>query len=186
MKKYILVFAVASSMMACNSEAPKTETPATVAPATEAVAAVKAEVPLPMTPSYSNSFELGKSEYAAMIVQGSWKDWDDNKLDNMTSWLADTVVAIGSDMTTIRGLGNMMKKWKEDRAKYSEVLDTINAVIPIYAKDKNEHWVMVWATSHSTDLKGKKETAAYMETWRINKDGKADLLLQFDRATRKK
>jgi hypothetical protein len=186
MKKFFYVLAASSFMMACNTEAPKTETATTVAPAAVTVSDVKAEVPLPMTPSYSNSFELGKSEYAAMIVQGSWKDWDDNKLDNMTNWLADTVVAIGSDMNTIRGAANVMKIWKAERAKYTEVLDTINAVIPIYAKDKNEHWVMVWATSNSTDLKGKKTTAAYMETWRINKDGKADLLLQFDRAIRKK
>jgi hypothetical protein len=186
MKKYIFVFSVATCMMACNNEAPKTETATTVAPATETVSDVKPEVPLPMTPSYSNSFEMGKSEYAAMIVQGSWKDWDDNKLDNMTNWLADTVLAIGSDMTTIRGAVNLQTRWKAERAKYTEVLDTLNAVIPIYSKDKNEHWVMVWATSNSTDLKGKKDTAAYMETWRINKDGKADLLLQFDRAKRKK
>ena len=56
----------------------------------------------------------------------------------------------------------------------------------MYNADKKENWVLVWATEINTDVNGKKDTAALMETWRINKDGKADLLLQFDRAKRKK
>jgi hypothetical protein len=34
---------------------------------------------------------------------------------------------------------------------------------------KNENWVLVWATEINTDAKGKIDTAAVMETWRINK-----------------
>jgi hypothetical protein len=187
MKKNILVFAVASCMIACNSEAPKTETATTVATTTETVAAeVKPEVPLPYVPTYSNSFEFGKSEYSAMILQGSWKDWDDNKLDNMKSWVADTITAIHSDMLVVKGADNLMAKWKKDRANYKSVNNTIDVVMPIYAKDKNEHWVLVWASSTSVDLKGKADTMNIMEAWRINKDGKADYLNQYDRAKRKK
>ncbi len=47
-------------------------------------------------------------------------------------------------------------------------------------------WVCVWAGEIGTKLDGKKDTTALMETCRMNKDGKADMLLQFDRATRKK
>jgi hypothetical protein len=186
MKKFIFVFAVASILSACN-ETPKTETATTVAPATETVAAeVKAEVPLPYVPTYSNSFEFGKSEYSAMILQGSWKDWDENKLDNMKSWVSDTITAIHSDMLVVKGGENLMAKWKKDRANYKTVNNTIDVVIPIYSKDKNEHWVLVWASSTSVDLKGKADTMNIMEAWRINKDGKADFLNQYDRAKRKK
>ncbi|MGL6267299.1 MAG: hypothetical protein ACRC2O_05215 [Chitinophagaceae bacterium] len=185
MKKFVFVIAAASLLSACN-DAPKTETATTVAPATETVAEVKPEVPLPYVPTYSNSFEFGKSEYSAMILQGSWKDWDDNKLDNMKSWVADTITAIHSDMLTIKGADNLMAKWKKDRANYKTVNNTIDVVMPIYAKDKNEHWVLVWASSTSVDLKGKADTMNIMEAWRINKDGKADFLNQYDRAKRKK
>jgi hypothetical protein len=121
-----------------------------------------------------------------MILQGSWKDWDENKLDNMKNWVADTITAIHSDMLTVKGVENLMTKWKKDRANYKSVNNTIDVVMPIYAKDKNEHWVLVWASSTSVDLKGKADTMNIMEAWRINKDGKADFLNQYDRAKRKK
>jgi hypothetical protein len=59
-------------------------------------------------------------------------------------------------------------------------------VIPTYSTDKKENWVMVWASEINTDKKGKIDTVEMMETWRINKDGKADMLLQYDRHARKK
>lgn len=186
MKKFIFVLAAASFFTACSNE-PKPETPAaeTPAPVTEKVA-TSPVVPLPYVPTYSNSFEFGKGEYAAMILQGSWKDWDENKLDNMKNWVADTITAIHSDMLMVKGADNLMAKWKNDRANYKSVNNTIDVVMPIYAKDKNEHWVLVWASSTSVDLKGKADTMNIMEAWRINKDGKADFLNQYDRAKRKK
>jgi len=186
MKKFIFVLAAASLLTACNTEQ-KPETPAAEAPApvTETVA-TNPVVPLPYVPTYSNSFEFGKGEYAAMILQGSWKDWDENKLDNMKNWVADTITAIHSDMLMVKGVDNLMAKWKKDRANYKSVNNTIDVVMPIYAKDKNEHWVLVWASSTSVDLKGKADTMNIMEAWRINKDGKADFLNQYDRAKRKK
>lgn len=180
MKQIFLCLAVTSLVMACNNEQKE---PA--AAAKEETAGIT--VPnLSMPASYSSSFKLGNPEYAAAIVQGSWKDWDDNKLDNMKNWVADTVVAYQSDNSMVKGVDSLMAIWKRIRAGYTMVADTIDAVIPVYSTDKNEHWVLVWATAHGTKTDGTKETAAVMETWRINKDGKADLLLQFDRSPRKK
>lgn len=177
MNKVFLGFALLSVLASCNNE---TKEPA----AKEDMAGIT--IPnLSMPASYSSSFKLGNPEYAAAIVQGSWKDWDDNKLDNMKNWVADTIVAFHSNNMVVRGLDSLMARWKTTRAEYSAVADTVNAVIPVYSTDKNENWVLVWATSYGTKTDGTKDTAAIMETWRINKDGKADLLLQFDRAKRK-
>ena len=144
----------------------------------------KKEVTLPLTADYSSSFEMGNPEHAATIIQGSWKDWDDNNLDNMVNWVADTVVAFHSNDHMVRGRDSLMATWKRFRATFSEVKDTIRAVLPVYSSDKMENWVLVWATSYATTMDGKKDTANIMETWRINKDGMADMLLQYSRATR--
>ena len=141
---------------------------------------------MPYKADYSSSFVLGNADYATTIVQGSWKDWETNSLDNMKSWVADTVVAFHSDNSMIQGADSLMARWKRGRAKYTTVIDTIDAVIPVYSTDRKEHWVLVWAREISTSTDGKTDTTALMETWRINKDGKADMLLQYDRATRKK
>ncbi len=179
MKKWMLVFTAGTLLMAaCNNE--KKET----AGGEEAV--VKKAVTLAYTPTYSSSFEMGNPDYTATIIQGSWKDWEENKLDNMKNWMADTIVAFHSDNKMVKGLDSMMARWKRGRAEYSSVSDSVHAAMAVYSTDKKENWVLVWAEEIGTKPDGKKDTVNLMETWRINKDGKADMLLQFDRATRKK
>jgi hypothetical protein len=178
MKKWIFLFATASFLItACNNE--KKE-------ASGAEPAVKKAVALPYTASYSSSFEMGNPEYVATILQGSWKDWEENKLDNMKNWVADSIIAFHSDNKMAMGLDSLMARWKRGRSEYSSVIDTVDAAMSVYSTDKKENWVLVWAREINTKKDGTKDTSAIMETWRINKDGKADMLYQFDRATRKK
>lgn len=142
-------------------------------------------VALPLPAAYSSSFEMSDQAYAATIVQGSWKDWQDNKLDNMKSWMADTIVAYHSNGKMVKGVDSMMATWKRDRSTYSSVIDTVHAAFAVRSTDKNQNWVLVWASEIDTKLDGKIDTIEMMETWRMNKDGKADLLLQYDRHARK-
>ena len=178
MRKFLLLIATAAFIVSCNNESAKTE-------ATNDTTMTKTDVALPYTPSYSSSFKMGNPEYSAMILQGSWKDWEMNTMDNMKSWVADTITVYHSDNTMVKGIDSLTARWKRGRGKYSAVANTIDAVMPVYSTDKNENWVLVWATEIDTKLDGKKDTSSVMETWRINKDNKADLLYQFDRANRK-
>jgi len=178
MRKTFLFIMIAGLLAACNNDSK-------VAGAAETKDA-KPAVPLAYTPAYSSSFEIGNPAYAAMIVQGSWKDWENNSMDNMKSWVADTILAFQSDNAMVKGVDSLQARWKRDRARYTSVVDTIDAVMAVYSTDKKENWVLVWARDFSTDNTGKADTIAIMETWRINKDGKADMLLQYDRHTRKK
>ncbi len=178
MKKILLLLTGAALFTACKNET-KSVT------AAEDTTAAKS-VTLPYRPSYSSSFKLGNPEYSARILQGSWKDWENNTMDNMKSWVADTIVAFHSDNTRVIGADSLIARWKRGRAGYTSVIDTVNAVVPLYSTDRNENWVLVWATEINTKADGTKDTAAVMETWRINKDGKADRLYQYDRAKRKK
>ena len=179
MKKWMLVFTAATLVFAaCNNE--KKE-------GGDGEKADKKAVNLPYTASYSSAFEMSsKPENVATILQGSWKDWEENKLDNMKNWMADTIVAFHSDNKMVMGLDSMMARWKRGRAEYSSVIDTIHAAMSVYSTDKKEDWVLVWAAEIGIKPDGKRDTVNLMETWRMNKDGKADMLLQFDRATRKK
>jgi len=177
MRNFFLVLTVAFLATGCNNETKKNGNIEDVQ--------IKAAGSLPYIPDYSSSFKMGNPEYSAMILQGSWKDWENNSLDNMKNWVADTVVVFHSDNSIVKGADSLMARWKRGRAKYASVIDTIDAVIPVFSTDKNENWVLVWAREINTKIDGTKDTAAVMETWRINKDGKADMLLQYDRAKRK-
>src|SRR6266496_141752 len=178
MKKIFLLVAGAALFTACNNET-KSST------AAGDTTAVKSSAPLPYTASYSSSFKMGNPEYSALILQGSWKDWENNTMDNMKSWVADTIVAFHSDNSMVNGIDSLQARWKRGRAGYTSVIDTVHSVVPLYSTDKNENWVLVWAKEINTDVKGKIDTVELMETWRINKDGKADRLYQYDRHARK-
>ncbi len=180
MKKFFLVLSAAALFTACNNE--KEDADEKGMDKEQTAVTIK----MPYTAAYSASFVMGNPDYATSIVQGSWKDWETNNLDNMKSWVADTVRVMHSDNTMVMGADSLMARWKSGRAKYSSVIDSVDAVIPVYSTDKKENWVLVWAREINTNLDGKIDTIAIMETWRINKDGKADMLLQYDRATRKK
>lgn len=179
MKKMLLLLTAVALFTACNNDTKSDTTTGEDSTAAKSVT-------LPYTLDYSSSFKMGNPEYSAMILQGSWKDWEMNTMDNMKSWVADTIVAFHSDNTMVNGLDSLAARWKRGRAGYTSVIDTVHAVISTYSIDKNENWVLVWTKEINTDTKGKIDTVELMETWRINKDGKADMLLQYDRHARKK
>ncbi len=187
MKKLIIFFCIAVLAMACNNEKKEAADNNEKMEAADSKVSTetKPAVPFSLPVSYSSSFEIGNPAYAAMIVQGSWKDWQDNKLDNLKSWVADTATVFMSDNIMVKGADSLSAVWKRNRAKYTSMTDTVNAVMSVRSTDKKEDWVLVWATEYSTDKMGKKDTGYVMETWRINKDGKADFLMQFDRHARK-
>jgi hypothetical protein len=58
--------------------------------------------------------------------------------------------------------------------------------VPLRSTDKNEDWVLVWFKEYRTDANGKKDSTEMQETWRLNKDGKADLLYQYAQQNPKK
>lgn len=175
MKKTFLFLTVAAFLTACSNE--KKDEPKPAEPATAAVQ-------LPYTASYSSSFEMGNPEHVATILQGSWKDWEENKLDK-SKWLSDSLVAYHSNANVSMGADSLIARWKRYRGDYTSVIDTIEAAMSVHSIDKNENWVLVWGKEINTKADGSKDTAYVMETWRINKDGKADMLLQYNRAKRK-
>ena len=178
MKQIFLCLAVSLWLFACNNE----KKPEAVA----GDSSTKASVNLPYAASYSSSFEIGDPAHSATILQGSWKDWELNKMENMKSWAADTVVVYLSDASVVRGVDSLQARWTRNRTAYTAVIDTISAVVPLRSTDKNQNWVLVWATEINTMPNGTKDTVYLMETWRMNKDGKADVLYQYDRHVRKK
>jgi len=177
MKLVFLVVAMAALFASCASKTKGDTTGGGTGDAT-------VKVDLPYTVNYSSSFKMGDPKYSAMILQGSWKDWENNTMDNMKSSIADTLVAFHSDNSMVKGADSLIARWKRSRDGLTSSIDTIDAVMSVVS-DKNENWVLVWARAIDTKKDGTIDTSAVQETWRINKDGKADMLYQFDRARRK-
>ena len=179
--KRIFLFLTAISLIASCKEEKKPEETAAAPAASDNSVTVK----MSYTPSYSASFKMGNADYAAKVVQGSWKDWETNNIDNLKNWVADSIVVHQANNTIIKGVDSLIANWKRGRAGYTSVEVTINAVAPLYSTDQLHDWVLVAATEIDVNTKGVRDTVALMENWRFNKDGKADMLLQYDRRTKK-
>jgi hypothetical protein len=131
----------------------------------------------PYTATYSSNFIMGNPAHSKMILD-LWKDWDDNAFDRHDYW-ADTVVMYTPDGTVLKGKSGVVEGGKKFRGGLKSVTSTVDAWMPLKSTDRNEDWVAIWGTETDTWPDGKVDTYNVHEVWRINKDGKIDLMRQF-------
>ncbi len=137
-------------------------------------------VPLPYSVMYSSQFITGDPANAKKVLD-LWKDFDNNTFDNHASDYADTAVIQFADGTVLRGQAAILDGSKTYRSSLALAESTISAVLSTHSIDKDEDWVLVWASTKETDKAGKSKTMLLHEAWRLNKDGKVDLVMQYSR-----
>lgn len=135
-------------------------------------------VPLPYPVTYSSQFMPGDPAYAKTVLD-IWKDFENNTLDNSAGHFADTIVIYSADGTVLRGLQNAMDGAKTYRSSMASLANTVDAVMSVHSIDKDEDWVLVWGNEKVTDKSGQSKTMPLHELWRINKDGKIDMVIQY-------
>ena len=184
MRKIVLIAGI-GLFVACNSG--NKEEVASVGPAKDTSATAAAEnVTYPYTAAYSSKFSIGDAKNAQMILR-LWKDWDNGDLSKSKDVFADSVEFNfwdGTKMHTSRD--SAVAAAQNMRNTYASVSSRVDAFIPLKSTDKDENWVAVWGMETHTDKKGKVDSIDLHEVWRINKDGKTDLVFQFASMTKPK
>lgn len=178
MRKFLFLFS-ALAFIGCNSEdKAKVQSVTSKNDSTN-------NVTYPYEISYSSKFEMGDPQQSKKILE-LWKDFDNGNLDNLKDYFADSVQMFLSD-------GSMMHNVRDSiiaavnayRNMFSAVNSQVDAIIPVRSTDKGENWVCVWGKEVHT-MKGKVDSVDLQETWRFNKDGKVDFMLQYSRPYPKK
>ena len=173
---------IAVTLISCGTaekEAPKEEAAAATTPAEAAPAVATVTNLSGYTPDYSASFSIGDVKNAETVL-ALYKSWDSGNLDPMKGSFSDSVEFYGSDGNIVAARrDSAMAMMQALRNKYSEVKNTVHAVFPVKSADKNENFVCIWATEYFTDKKGKKDSTQLQETWRFDKDGKVNWVLQY-------
>jgi hypothetical protein len=175
MKKILFLFSLAA-FAACNSNEAKVESmSATDSSATTANDTITYQY----AADYSSKFAMGDAKNVRTIFD-LYKDWDANTLDNSKDRFADSVTLMFSSGEMMAGTrDSIVAKSKGFRNSMGTITTQVHAVVPLKSTDKNEDWVLVWFKEYRTDANGKKDSTEMQETWRLNKDGKADLLYQY-------
>lgn len=180
--KKIFAFAVIVSLAACNSSNEPSKTDA-VKSAPDSTATTMRDINSPYPPVYSSKFQMADPKYAEAIL-GLWKDWDNGTLANSRNIFADTIDLYFADGSMVHaGRDSAIAIAQAQRNLMTSSVSRVDAVMAVKSTDKNENWALVWGNEKDTFKNGKRDSTSLQETWRFNKDDKADQLFQFRMAS---
>jgi hypothetical protein len=170
-------------LAACNSSADKSKMETSKSSdSTAAMPAKQESVSYPYTASYSSDFEIGDAKNAQTLLE-LYKSWDNNTIENSKNAFAETDTMIFSNGSMFAGgRDSLIAMAKKARGMMATVVDSVHAWIPLKSKDRDEEWVVIWTREISTDAKGKKMSRELQETWRFDKNGKINLVYQYEQA----
>ncbi len=188
MKKVFIISSVAL-FAACNNSGDKAKVDSMNVDTTATTAAkTMPDINSPYPVVYSSKFEIGDPKNAETVLK-LWKDWDNNSLMNSKDLFADTLTFYFSDGSMMHASRDsalaMAQKIRDNQASITSSIDAVMSAKSLMnntstkPEDQNENWALIWGEERVTDKKGKKDSSAVMETWRINKDGKVDLVFQY-------
>ena len=175
--KKIFFFLVTAALVACNAGDDKAKVESMTA--TDSTKNETVAVNYPYNIEYSSSFEIGDPKQAQTLLS-IWKDWDNGNLANGRDNFADSVEMHFADGGMVHaGKDSVLAAGQRYRDMFSKVVSSVSAVLPLKSTDKNENWVTVWGKEIDTHKDGKVDSFYLQETWRFNKDGKANLVYQY-------
>ena len=172
--KQLFLFAAVAMVASCNSK--NSGSTDTMSPTTDTTAQ-KINSPYPI--QYSSDFSMDKPQNAETLLK-LWKDWDNGDLSVDKDLFADTVEIHFSDGGVLRASRDSVTAAAQQvRNSMSKSVSTVNAIMAVKSNDKNENWALIWGKEVDTDKGGKIDSFYLQETWRFNKNGKANLFYQF-------
>ena len=161
MKKMFFI-AAAVFMFGCNNEKAKEgDKPADSKPADAA------KITLPQKMLYQATAGEGDQNLVVSVMNFN-TDFIAGKLDNIGSYLADSIHVIfadGMEANTVRDtMVNMIRSWRGsmDSAKQNYI-----SAIAVKNKDNGDEWVMQWIDETHYYKGGKKEHYVYHEDYRM-------------------
>lgn len=132
---------------------------------------------------YSSKFEAGDPKNAQAVLN-IWKAFDNGDLSAAKDIFADSVEMHFADGNYMHsGRDSIIAAGQAYRNSLAAVSSSIDAVISTRSTDKGEDWALVWGKEKDTHKDGKVDSVYLQETWRFNKDGKADLVFQYSQKT---
>ena len=176
--KKIFLFFTAAAFISCNSnDDAKVES--------MSASDTSANVTYPYEITYSSKFEIGDPRLSQKVLE-LWKDFDNGDISKHRDYFADSVRLLfpdGSSMFNTRD--SVIAATNAYRGMYSSVASKVEAVLPTRIIDKDENWVSVWGVETHT-ANGKTDSAYLHESWRFNKEGRIDFMMQYLRSAPKK
>lgn len=111
----------------------------------------------PYKADYSD-FKMGDPNHSKLVLD-FLKMWEDNKLADMKNLLTDSVTAFFNDGNMFMGTkDSLIKTGQMFRDNFSAIKTRVDAFVSVHSNDKNEDYVLIWATDLLTDKAGKTDS----------------------------
>jgi len=179
--KRSLTLAALAILSACTSNPPAMN--ADSAKATQDSGAMVKSIQSPYDLRYSSKFVMDDPKNAESLL-AIWKAYDNGDLNVTKDMFADTIEAYFGDGSMKRASRDSMLAFVQTyRNSFKAAVSKVDAIMAVKSTDKNEHWALIWGTEIDTYKSDKIDSAELQETWRFNKDGKADLVFQYKRSS---
>jgi len=155
MKQLSIALIAAAVLFACNNEK-KTDESAGKAEEKKESAAIA----YPYKAAYSSDFSMGDANHAKMVLD-LYKMWEDGKVDDMKSLLADSVSIDFPDGFKFNDnkADSMISFAKQFRSTLSSVKVVFDGWMPIHSNDAKQDFVLVWSRDYNTDMSGKVDSS---------------------------
>ena len=155
MKRLSIVLFAATFLFACNNEKKTDESAGKTEEKKES-----ASIVYPYTAGYSSDFSMGDANHSKMVLD-LYKMWEDNKVDEMKTLLADSVRIDFPDGNKFNDntADSLIRFAKKIRSTLSSVKLTFEAWMPIHENKTKDDYVLVWIRDYSTDMAGKVDSS---------------------------
>ena len=149
MKRLLIAVVAITVIAACNNEK-KTDDSSAKGDEKKGEA-----ISYPYKAAYSSDFGMGDPNHAKMVLD-LYKMWEDNKVGDMKSLLADSVSIDFPDGNKFNStVDSMISFAGQFRSSLASVKVSFDGWMPIHVNDTKEDYVLVWSRDYNTDKAGK-------------------------------
>jgi hypothetical protein len=177
MKKLILCFLTAVAF-SCNNEGTSKE--ATKDSAAAATTSPATTVNYPYTIEHPDNWEMGNTANT-MTTLSALKSFEDGNVGDAMKYFGDSIHLQFDGLDKKISKDSATKMFTAMRNSFKSMNVKMNDWESVVSKDKKEEWVTIWYRQKWEDMKGKKDSADYIDDLQL-KDGK---IIRLDEYTRK-
>ncbi len=139
-------------------------------------------VSYPYSIGYSADFTIGDPKHVQTVLT-LWKDYDNNTLDAHKDAFADSIQFTTAEGSVMRGpRDSVIHALAAYRASLANAIDSVNVVVNLQPKGKEESWVCIWGEEIDTHKDNKVDSIYLQEDWMFDKNGKIARIEQYMQA----
>ena len=177
-----LSFFICSSILliACNSQPGSSGTSKDTTATTDTSST--GSVSYPYNINYSSDFSIGDPKHVQTVLT-LWKDYDNNTLEAHKDAFADSIQFTTAEGNVMRGpRDSVIHALAAYRGSFANAIDSVDVVVSLQPKGKEESWVCIWGKEIDTHKDNKVDSVYVQEDWMFDKNGKITRIEQYMQA----